>query len=96
MASRASKNEGLQGCSFIPLIDKLSNESVSVLGNERLGGTVGIVLARSVEIASGDGAILFGQGGEEGGRESVFLDKLIWETTQSISAQTSPMACTPQ
>ena len=75
--------------------DKLSNKSVSVLGNERLGGTVGFVLARSVEVASGDRPILLGQWREEGVRESVFLDESLGGNPEDLSPDLADGVHTP-
>ena len=75
--------------------DKLSNESVSVLGNERFGGTVNIVLTRSVEVASGDRPILLGQWREEGVRESVFLDESLGGNPEDLSPDLADGVHTP-
>ena len=75
--------------------DKLSNERVSVLGNERLGGTAGIVLARSVEVASGDGAIFFSQRGEEGVGESVFVDEFLGDDPEHLGPDLADGVHTP-
>jgi len=75
--------------------DKLSNESVSVLGNEGFEGTISIVLARSVEVASGDGPILLCQGGEEGVRETVLLDESLGDDPKHLSPDLADGVHTP-
>ena len=65
--------------------DKLNDKSISVLWNKRLGVTVNVVLAGSVEVPSGDGTVTFGCRGEEGIRESVLLDKLLGDNPEHLS-----------
>ena len=75
--------------------DKLSAQSVSVLGNERFGDTASIKLARSIEVASGDGPILLGRGREEGVRESMFLDEFLGDNPERLSPDLADGVYTP-
>lgn len=63
---------------------ELNDECVSMLGNKRFGCTVDLVFAGSIEVAGRDGAILLGQGGEEGIRETVLLDELIGDNPKDL------------
>ena len=75
--------------------NELSNEGVSVLGNERLGGTVDLVFAGAVEVTSGDGAIFFGQRREEGIRELVLLDEFLGDNPKDLSPDLTNGVHTP-
>jgi hypothetical protein len=75
--------------------DELSNEGVSVLGNERLGGTVDLVFAGAVEVTGRDGAILFGQRREEGIRELVLLDEFLGDNPEDLSPDLTNGVHTP-
>lgn len=65
--------------------DELYNKGVAMFGNERLGGTVGLVFAGSVEVPSRDGAILVDQRREKGNREPVLLDEFIGDNPEDLS-----------
>jgi len=65
--------------------DQLSNERVSVLGNERFGVTVDLVFSGAVKVAGGDSAVRFGQRREEGVRESVLHDEFLGDNPEDLS-----------
>jgi hypothetical protein len=75
--------------------NELNAESVSMLGDERLGGTVDLELAGSVEVARGDGAIFLDQRREEGIRELVLLDEFLGDNPEDLSPDLTNGVHTP-
>ena len=64
--------------------DELDDKGVAVLGDERLGIALRIVLACPVEVALGDRTILKGLGREEVVDEAVLLDQALRDDPQHL------------
>jgi len=75
--------------------DELSNERVSVFGNEWLGVTVDLIFAGAVKVTSGDGTIRFSQRREKCVRESVLLDELLGDNPEDLSPDLTNGVDTP-